>query len=135
MSLTNYAETALLNHLLGKTAYTMPTTVYAALFTADPGEAGSLSNEVASGVGYARQAITSNMSASTGGSTSANTAAITFGPNTTTNWGTITHCALIDGGSLGSGNVLLKGALAASKAISVGDSFAFNIGALTAALL
>jgi hypothetical protein len=39
--MTDYLEKKLLDHTLGKAAYTMPTTVYLALFTADPGDTGS----------------------------------------------------------------------------------------------
>jgi hypothetical protein len=130
VSLSNYAESALINHLLGKTAFSMPATVYVALFTADPGEAGSLSNEVPAAHGYARSAITSNMSSSAGGSVSSNTASIVFGPNTSSDWGTITHVALIDSPTLGDGNILVSGELSVPRLIQVGDKAEFEIGDL-----
>ena len=39
MSISNYAELKILEHTTGKTAWTMPTTVYLKLHTGDPGEA------------------------------------------------------------------------------------------------
>lgn len=132
--LTNYAETALLNHVLGKTAYTMPAGVHLCLFTTDPGEAGSLTGEVASGRGYARQAITATMSASVGGSASSNSADINFGPCTTTAWGTVTHIGIADGATIGAGNLLWYGPVTASKTVAVGDSLRFAASNLSLTL-
>jgi len=52
-SLTNYAEDKLRDHLLGITAYTMPTDVYLALYTAAPDETGG--GTECTGGSYARQ--------------------------------------------------------------------------------
>lgn len=126
-NMTNYLEKKLCDHTLGKASYTMPATVYVALFTADPTETGSLTNEV-SGGSYSRLAITSAMSAAgaTDG-TSSNSSALTLGP-ASASWGTITHIGIMDAST--SGNMLLYGALAASKTIGSGDSFQFAIGQL-----
>ena len=43
MSISNYAELKILDHTTGKAAWTMPTTVYVKLHTADPGEAATSS--------------------------------------------------------------------------------------------
>ncbi|WP_058602327.1 phage tail fiber protein [Aureimonas ureilytica] len=127
-AMTNYLEKKLLDHTLGKAAYTMPTNVYLALFTADPGETGSLSAEVSAG-GYARYGITPGMAAADASAgTSSNTAAVTFGP-ASADWGTITHIAVMDAAS--GGNMLLYGALAVSKVINSGDSLQFAVGQLT----
>lgn len=129
--LSNYAEKKLLDHLLGKAAYTMPTTVYLALFTADPGEAGGLTAEVTAG-GYARLAITSLMTATDAATgTSTSTGAITIGP-ATAGWGTITHVAIMDAAT--AGNTLLYGPLASAKTIASGDSFQMAAGQLSAVL-
>lgn len=127
--MTNYLESALINHSLGKVAFTMPTTVYLALFTADPGEAGALTSEVPAGRGYARQAITTTMSTSSGGSTSSNSGVVTFGPCTGTAWGTITHVGVMD--ALTGGNMLYKKAMPVSKTIDIADSLQFATGQLT----
>jgi hypothetical protein len=120
--MTDYLEKKLLDHTLGKAAYTMPTTVYLALFTADPTDTGSQTNEVSAG-GYARQAITSTMSAA--GATSGqstNGGAITFGP-ATADWGTVTHTAVLDAST--AGNMLLYGPLSSSRTIQNGDSLQY----------
>ncbi|WP_058599010.1 phage tail fiber protein [Aureimonas ureilytica] len=127
-AMTNYLEKKLLDHVIGKTAYPMPNPVYLALFTADPGEAGSLTAEVSAG-GYARQAITDKLSqADASAGTTSNTGAVTFGP-ASADWGTITHVGVMDAAN--GGNMLLYGALAVSKVINSGDSLQYAVGQLT----
>lgn len=105
-------------------SYTSPTTTYAALFTADPTEAGSLTNEVTGG-SYARVAITWGTIAS--GSVS-NSAIVQFA-TASASWGTVTHVAIMDAST--SGNVMYYGALSAAKAVGIGDDVSFAIGTLT----
>ncbi|WP_377846978.1 hypothetical protein [Bosea sp. UC22_33] len=76
-SASDYLEKKLLDHSLGVAAYTMPGTVYLALFTADPGEAGP-GTEV-SGNGYARQSTAFAAAAAVDGvMTARNSTAKTF---------------------------------------------------------
>lgn len=125
MSKTDYAENKVLDHLNGKSSYTMPT-VYVALLTAAPSDAGG-GTEV-SGGSYARVATSgATWSAASGGAAS-NAAAITF-PTATASWGTVTHYATFDASS--SGNMLRWAALTASKTIGSGDTASFAIGALS----
>lgn len=127
-ALTDYTEKKLLDHLLGKASFTMPATVYLALFTADPTDAGSLANEVIGGIGYARVAITSIMgaaNATTG--TSTNAGAINFG-TATADWGTVTHAAVLDAST--GGNMLMKGPLGSARTFASGDSAQFAPGQL-----
>ncbi len=120
---TNYLEKKLADHILGKAAYTMPVTVYLALFTADPTETGSLASEVGTGLGYARIAITADMSAANATTgTSVNSNIFTFGPASGP-WGVVTHAALVDASS--AGNVLAKAALTVSRNVQTGDSIQF----------
>lgn len=121
-SASDYLENKLLDHALGTAAYTKPTAVYLALFTADPGEAGG-GTEV-SGNGYARQACAFDAAAT--GAT-ANTAAKTFTAAGGA-WGTITHWALFD--ALTAGNMLWHGDLTTARTIGDGDQLTFAIGAL-----
>lgn len=118
-NLSNYLENKLLDHSLGLTSYTKPST-WVALFTADPGETGDQTNEVPTGRGYARQALT--IDAAAAGATQ-NDGALAFGPCTGSGWGTVTHVAVVDNATIAAGNVLWYGPLAASKVIAVGDSF------------
>lgn len=124
-NLSNYAENKVLDHVLGTTAYTRPT-VYLALFTTDPTDAGT-GTEVSGGA-YARQIIAFNTSVN--GSTS-NSADVLF-PAATASWGTITHIALYDAAT--AGNILWHGPLSSSKAIGTDDQFKLGAGRLTVSL-
>jgi hypothetical protein len=123
-AMSNYLETALVNAVLRNTSYTSPTTVYVGLFTSDPTDAGS-GTEV-SGGSYVRKAMA--FSSPSNGATS-NSSAVEF-DQATASWGTVTHFGLFDASS--SGNLLLHGALTASKTIDSGDVFKFATSALTA---
>lgn len=122
---TNYLEDNLLNHVLRNTAFTSPTTVYVALFTAAPGEAGG-GTEV-SGGSYARQSVTFSAPAS---GVVANSGAVTF-PTATAPWGTITHMAIFDAVTVG--NMLYYGALAAPKVVDTSDQISFANASITVA--
>jgi hypothetical protein len=127
---SNYLEDKILDHVLTATAFTQPSR-YIALFTADPGEAGSFTNEIStSGTAYARQSVT--FAAASSGS-SATSATVTF-PTATANWGTVTHVAVVDGDTEGAGNVLFYGAVTTSKTIETGDTFQISSGNLTISL-
>ena len=130
MSFSDYSEAKVLDHIVGKTSFTMPT-AYVALCTADPTDAGTGAsmNEVANANAYARVTTSgSDWDAAASGAT-ANAAELSF-PEATGSWGTITHFALVDSGTHGAGNMLAHGALDASKAIVSGDIVKFAIGAL-----
>lgn len=119
-SLTNFAESALMNHITTNTAYTPAATLYLALATADPTDAatGASMNEVANSGSYARTAITFGAAASRRVTQSG---AVTF-PTATGSWGTITHWAVVDSATHGAGNVLAAGALGTSKAVVSGNT-------------
>ena len=123
---TNFLENELLDHVFRDSAYTAPSAVYTALFTAAPGEAGG-GTEV-SGGSYAREETT--FGAASGGETT-NSAEVDFG-TASANWGTISHVAIFDASS--SGNMLAYGALASNKTVNNADSFSFAVGTLTIAL-
>jgi hypothetical protein len=124
--MSNYLENALINATLRNTSYTSPTTVYVALFTSDPTDAGS-GTEV-SGGSYARTAVTFG-APSNGVST--NSANVEF-PTCTSSWGTITHIGIMDAST--SGNLLYHTALTTSKAIDVDDIFRITTGNLSVTL-
>ena len=112
-ALSNFLENKVLDHVLRNTAYTSPATVYLALHTADPTEAGT-GTEV-SGGSYARQAVAFDAAAS--GATQ-NTSAVSF---TNMPAATVTHVGVWDAST--NGNLLFYGALAASKTTNAGDTF------------
>ena len=122
--LTNYAETNLVDHLMGTTAYTMPTAVWLGLFTAAPSDTGG--GTEASGGAYARQEIEFNAASSPGGqATNANTETFTASG---AGWGTITHVALFD--AVTSGNMLAWTAVT-NVTINDGDSLEYDPADIT----
>ena len=125
-AMSDYLENALVNATLRGQAYTAPTTIYMALFTSDPTDAGT-GTEVSGGA-YARQTIT--FSAPTNGSTS-NSADVLF-PVATAGWGTVSHFAVYDAAT--SGNMLYYGVLTTSKAISSTDQLKVAAGDITITL-
>lgn len=123
---TDYLENRVLDRVLKNNAqftYTFPATVYIALFTADPTETGSLTNEVTGGA-YARQAATWGTIAA--GSVS-NSVAVVF-PTASGSWGTVTHVGIVDAAT--AGDMLYGGALGTSKTVGIGDDVSFAIGTL-----
>ena len=123
MGLTLYSRQQLSQHLLGVSAYTMPTTVYIGLHTADPGASGSFAAE-ASGGGYARQAATL---AWDGGIPSVeNSAAVQFDNMAAA---TYTHISVSD--AVTAGNMLMSAALTASVVAASGESIQFPVGQIT----
>lgn len=121
-------------------AGTGPATLYVALFTAAPSDAGG-GTEVTGG-SYARVAVTSSLAnwagtqaagsttASTGTSgTTSNNGTITF-PAPTANWGVCTHVGVYDAST--AGNLLFWSALTAPKTVNNGDAApTFPAAALT----
>ena len=124
--MSNFLETALINATLRNTTYTSPATVYVALFTSDPTDAGS-GTEV-SGGSYARTAVT--FGAPSGGA-STNSAAVEF-PQCTSSWGTVGWIGIMDAST--SGNLLYHTALDTSKTIDTGDIFKISTGNLSVTL-
>lgn len=124
---SNFLEAALLNHVLNNNAYTSPTIVYLALFTAAPSDAGG-GTEVTGG-SYARHAMDSSGADlwTVSGGHAENTADRTF-PTATASWGTITHVGIFDAAA--AGNLLFWGALSASKQVDNGGVLRFLAGQL-----
>lgn len=134
MSKSNFLEDAILNHVLRGVAFpTLAGSVYVALHTADPTDAGT-GTEVTGG-SYARVAVSRGTgswaapSDNSGSQRTSNSAAITFAAPTA-NWGTITHVAIWDAST--SGNLLYRQALTTNRTVNNGDQApSFAIGALT----
>lgn len=117
----------MLNHRYGGPNYDRPATVYIALYTVAPTDAGG-GTEVTGG-SYARPAVTNNSTnfpASTGGSAKTNGTTITF-PTPTGNWGTIVAVGIFDAAS--GGNLLDWGAIT-SFSVTTGNPVAFPPGSL-----
>jgi hypothetical protein len=121
-SKSDYLENNVINHFLRNGSVTSPTTVYVALYTVDPSDAGG-GTEV-SGGSYAREAVT--FSIPSGGATS-NSSLITF-TTATASWGTITAFGIFD--QLSGGNLLYWGQIT-DKLIDNGDTATFAASSIS----
>ncbi len=121
-AMSDYLELKVLDHVLGTSAYTMPSTVYIGLSTGS--FADDNSGTELTGNGYARQSIAFDAAAS---GTTDNTSAVDF-PTATGSWGTVSHYGLFDASS--GGNLLIHGAFTASKAVASGDILRIAAGEL-----
>jgi hypothetical protein len=125
MNASNYLENAALRHVLGVAAFTPPSTIYCALSTSTPNDAGGVTEP--SGGSYARQTVAFTVSGTT--PTIAVNSAMVSWPTATAPWGAITYVCLFD--ALTGGNLLFwlrlvsdsDFATPTSKAIDTGDIF------------
>lgn len=116
--LSNYAENAAINHLLGRSSWTTPSGTYLQLHTADPGE------NCTTGVATTstRQALTWSAAASLAIENN-NAVSFTAAANET-----ISHFSVWDAST--SGNPLFYGQFTASQAIQTGDLYNVAVGAV-----
>lgn len=136
----DYLENKFIDHVFRGRSYTVPSTIYVALLTAAPTDAGG-GTEV-SGGSYARVLVGPSdttwnatqggtpAAASSGSSgATANAGSVTF-PSPTGNWGVCTHFGIYDAST--AGNLLYWAALATAKTVNSGDAApVFAAGALT----
>lgn len=126
---SDYLEQKIVDWSLRNTAMgTAPTSVWVALHSADPGDAGA-SNEI-SGNAYAREEVSTTggwTAHGTGGPTE-NVAEILFPTATPSGWGTVSHFSIWD--AVSGGNCLYKGALTTPRTVAASDTFRFVAGAL-----
>jgi len=128
-SKSNYLENKILDHVLGGGDYSRPATVYIALYTAAPTDAGGGTEVDDTDTGYARVEVTNNSTnwpAASDGAKS-NGEDFTF-PTATDDWGTVVAFGILDDGIDPGGNLLYWGDLTASKAINTGDTAKFATG-------
>ena len=129
-ALSVYLENKIIDNLFRAQAFAFPTTLYLALFTANPSQSGG-GTEVAGG-SYARVAVPCSLAnwagtqaagstaASTGtNATTSNNVAISF-PAPTAAWGVITGFAVFDAAT--GGNMIIEGALGTPKTVNSGDA-------------
>jgi hypothetical protein len=104
--------------------------LYVSLHTGDPGEAGSQTTSECAFGSYARVTVArSGAGFTVSGDTASNTAVISF-PECTSGSETVTHVAIGTAAS-GAGQILYKGALTASRAVSSGITLQFAASALS----
>lgn len=121
---SDYLERKTLDHNLGTTTFTKPSSVYIALHTADPTDAGT-GTEVTGG-SYSRKVMTFESAATVSSVTSASNASDIVWTNLPST--TVTHVAIWDAST--SGNMLYYAPLSSSKVISSGDGYTISTGQL-----
>ena len=142
MSASNTFETDLLNLIFQKTlpsylgtlSGTGDTNFYLALFTQDPTEAGTLTNECTYG-SYARVAVARTsggwtVSSPGGVGTASNTALVQFVKSTSTS-SDATYVGLMSGGTPGAGTLLASLQLTTPTPTTTGIQPQFDAGTLT----
>ncbi len=141
MSMSNAAETALLNLLFKNTAWAdvgdasglQPSAaagnLYVRLHTADPGEAGTGDTSEAAYTGYAPVAVARGAGFTVSGDAVSNAATVQFG-ECTAGTSVITHFSVCLGSGAGA-QILYRGALSASRTVSAGITPLFNTGTLS----
>jgi len=141
MSLSNYSENKVLNHIFrhgqGSNGNFEDFDLYIGLATAVNTDASI--TEVANANAYARVEINdytpadTKFAAAASGSITTN-ATITFAAASGGDWGTVTHIGIWDSGTYGGGNLIAWGALSVTKSITDGDTFFISSGNLTITL-
>ena len=140
-ALTTYVENKFIDWFLRGQAFTPPTNVYIALFTAAPTAAGGGTEVATVSTGYSRATMSAALTtwagtqgvgtptASTGTTgTTSNNSTITFGPSTAA-WGTVNAVGIYD--ALTGGNLLFFANLATSFPVTAaGASITFSQGQL-----
>jgi len=140
--LSDYLEEGLLNQVFNTVTLTPPATMYVALYTATPTDTGGAGGtEVSGSNAYARtqiykQAVTNtpgwavaNATTTKFKVTNANT--VTF-PTATASWGDVKAMAIFS--HLTTGDMMVFGALTATKTVNSGDTFKFASSNLTVTL-
>lgn len=124
----NAYENAILDHLFGAAALSVPADWHVGLFTTTPADDGTGGTEVSGGA-YARVAVTrnaTNFPAASGGAM-ANGTVIQFATPTAA-WGNVKSVGLWDAAS--AGNLRFFTVLTTAKDINIGDDVEFAVGDL-----
>ncbi len=129
MHASDYLENKLLDHVLGNTEFDQPTALYMGLYTADSYLEDNTPTAEVDGGGYSRINVTElgGYSEAADG-TSKNIEDMEF-PTATSDWGTVTHLALLDAAT--GGNVLIWAPLVSARSVISGDSVRIRANAHT----
>lgn len=141
-AMSDYLENKVIDWLLRGQPFSPPTTVYVALCSAAPSDAGTAAE--LSGSGYARASVPASLAAFAGTQGSGSTAAssgtsgvtsnnldVDFG-TALSNWGPASHVAIFDAAI--DGNLLLFGELSKTKVIKSGMKVKFKPGTMVLTL-
>lgn len=123
MSISNYAELKILDHITGRAAWTMPSGLYIRLHTGDAGEDGTANVFTDS----TRKLLAWGSAAAAGAIAATGSPVCQWSPITAS--GVVTHWSIWDAST--GGNCIWTGALAASKTLTSGNVFQLDAASLT----
>jgi hypothetical protein len=135
-SFSYYAANKVLEHLIGLSGFTMPTSIYVALSTVaiTASSTGATITEPATANAYVRQSLAGSAWHSAASGTITNgIAGVTF-PEATDSWGTIGYFALVDSSARATGNILAWGSVSPGRTVVAGDIVNFDLHSLTLTL-
>lgn len=127
-NMTTSLRTKVVNGVLGVQAYTFPTEVFLALFSADPTTVGLVTDEL-SGDGYARMSLSGKFTLSSTG-VSSNTAAIQF-PQATADWPLVLYAGIMESITPTTADMLIVVPLEGAVPTASGEDFIYEIGKFT----
>ena len=136
---SNFLEQGILNYTLRGQSLTQPTSIYVALFTADPTDANNTANEL-SDSGYARQDAANGGDIATGwtsptvsgtGHVCSNAIAMEFPPIVDGSV-TVTHFGLYNAAT--AGDLLYHGAFDTARTLQIDDVVSVSVGSLSITL-
>lgn len=128
-NLTDYAENKLLEHSVGKAAWTSPTHTYLALYTVAPTD--STPGTEVTGGNYSRVQL--SWGSASGGQISINAnAKFPSSGTASVNFGTVVAMGILDAAS--GGDLLYYSTLSPSFTINAGDTFTVISGGITLSL-
>ena len=130
--LSAFLEDEILDQLFGAAAYTAPTPIWFALYSAAPTKAGG--GTELTGNGYGRVSATNNLTtwAASSSSVKLSDIDITLGPATGGAWSEATHWGIFDAETVG--NLLCWGPLTVARTAGEGDSIKFTAGDISISL-
>lgn len=127
---SDFLSNALIDHVVGNSAYVAPATLHFALFNTTPADDGTGGTEVSTGgTAYARAAVTNNLTEfpAASGQQKANANDVVYS-QATASWGTVNGAGVYDDPS--AGNLLYVNNLIAAKVVDNGDTARFPAGTL-----
>lgn len=128
MNTTYFLNCVAGNVFQSKKTPAIPSTYYIGLSTTSPSPSGTGANEPASSTGYARVELTSLSEPNSGVVT--NESDINFNESLSS-WGTITHFVIYDSPAVGSGNLLMYGALSTPRSVEAATIMTIKSGYLS----
>ena len=127
-NLTDTWKNKIINGITGAQPPTFPSSIYLALFTANPTASGDVSSEL-SGLGYTRIEVTSHFPLAVGSGEVKNTSNITF-PIATSNWLEVFYIGFMESNVENTADMMAYAALDVSIQILQDQAFTFNINNL-----